>query len=242
MDRPGYVSLFSSAGVGCYGFNLEGFDCIATSELISRRIEIQKYNNVCSLDGGYISGDITQPNIQQKIIDQIGLWKQTYNRTDIDVVIATPPCQGISVANHKKNNELKRNSLVVQSLSIIDQVNPKFFVLENVRGFLSAVCTDTDGTNKSIQDAIMNNLAGHYNIAHRVLNFKDYGNNSSRTRTLVIGVRKDILELSPYELFPESRPVPTLRDTIGDWPRLVTMVEVSPRDADHSFCPDDVCM
>ena len=189
MGKRGYVSLFSSAGVGCYGFDLEGFDCIVTSELIERRIKIQKYNNVCSLENGYILGDITDPEINKRITSQISAWKETYNESEVEVLIATPPCQGISVANHKKNNELKRNSLVVESLRIIRQINPKFFVIENVRGFLGTPCTDVDGANKTIKEAITNNLAGHYNIAHRVMNFKDYGNNSSRTRTVIIGIR-----------------------------------------------------
>ena len=42
-----YISLFSSAGVGCYGFKEQNFKCIATSELIESRINIQKYNNKC---------------------------------------------------------------------------------------------------------------------------------------------------------------------------------------------------
>ena len=46
-NKPTYISLFSSAGIGCYGFKLEGFDCIATNELIARRLEIQKFNNKC---------------------------------------------------------------------------------------------------------------------------------------------------------------------------------------------------
>ena len=35
-----YISLFSSAGVGCYGFKLEDFICIATNELIERRLNV----------------------------------------------------------------------------------------------------------------------------------------------------------------------------------------------------------
>ena len=42
-----YISLFSSAGIGCYGFKMEDFECIATNELIERRLNIQKYNNKC---------------------------------------------------------------------------------------------------------------------------------------------------------------------------------------------------
>ena len=49
-----YVSLFSSAGVGCYGFKEEGFYCIATVELLERRLKIQKFNNKCAYNSGYI--------------------------------------------------------------------------------------------------------------------------------------------------------------------------------------------
>lgn len=240
--KLGYVSLFSSGGVGCYGFNLEGFDCIVTSELIQRRIEVQKSNAVCSLESGYVSGDITDSEIQQKIIDGIDIWKNQYDSNEVDVLIATPPCQGISVANHKKNNELVRNSLVVESLKLIKQVQPRFFVLENVRGFLTTLCTDVDGLDKPIREAIFSNLANSYNIAHQVINFKDYGNNSSRTRTLVIGVRKDIEEVAPFELFPAKREAPTIRDSIGHLPRLKTMGDIHSEDIYHSFRPYDVRM
>lgn len=43
-QKKTYISLFSSAGVGCYGFKLEGFECIATNELIERRLNVQKAN------------------------------------------------------------------------------------------------------------------------------------------------------------------------------------------------------
>ena len=44
-----YVSLFSSAGIGCYGFKEAGYSCIATVELLERRLKIQKHNNKCML-------------------------------------------------------------------------------------------------------------------------------------------------------------------------------------------------
>lgn len=43
-DRLTYISLFSSAGVGCYGFKMRGFECIATNEIVERRINVQKFN------------------------------------------------------------------------------------------------------------------------------------------------------------------------------------------------------
>ena len=64
-----YISLFSSAGVGCYGFKENGFECIATSELIKSRIDIQKFNKKCKYQSGYICGDITDNSIQNKIYE-----------------------------------------------------------------------------------------------------------------------------------------------------------------------------
>ena len=90
-----YVSLFSSAGVGCFGFKQEGFDCIATSELIERRWDIQKINNKCKYEEGYILGDITQDEIKQQLFDAIDSFKQKENVDDVDVIIFTPPCQGM---------------------------------------------------------------------------------------------------------------------------------------------------
>jgi DNA (cytosine-5)-methyltransferase 1 len=68
--------------------------------------------------------------------------------------VATPPCQGMSVAYHKKNEELTINSLVVESIKITKEVNPKFFIFENVRAFLNTTCTDIDGTEKTIEEVL----------------------------------------------------------------------------------------
>lgn len=105
FNKMTYISLFSSAGVGCYGFKMEGFECIATNEIIPRRLDIQRFNNKCKYDSGYICGDITLPETKAAITNQINLWKKSEKINGLDVLIATPPCQGMSVANHKKNEK-----------------------------------------------------------------------------------------------------------------------------------------
>ena len=87
-----YISLFSSAGIGCYGFKEEGFYCIATVELLERRLKIQSYNHKCVYNSGYICGDMTMPETKEKIFSELDFWKKGYNITDLDVLIATPPC------------------------------------------------------------------------------------------------------------------------------------------------------
>lgn len=232
-----YISLFSSAGIGCYGFKLEGFDCIATNELISRRLEIQKFNNKCKYDSGYICGDITLDSTKENLFTEIYRWKKQESVSRVDVLIATPPCQGMSVANHKKTStEIIRNSLVIESIKVIKEVYPKFFIFENVAAFMKTICTDIDGKDKTISEAIENNLGSLYSYASKVINFKDYGACSSRQRTLVIGVSNDLAdEVSPLELYPSLVPEKTLRETIGNMKRLTQFGEIEKSDIYHSF-------
>lgn len=239
IQKPTYISLFSSAGVGCYGFKLEGFDCIATNELIERRLEIQKFNNKCKYPSGYILGDITKQSTKNALYNEIILWKTKENVSDIDVVIATPPCQGMSVANHKKSSEeIVRNSLVVESIKIINNIYPKIFIFENVSAFMKTICTDIDGTNKSIKEVIDSNLSNRYVIKSNILNFKNYGSNSSRTRTLVIGIRKEFCEeVLPDDFFPDYVEEKKLKDIISFLPSLKKMGEVYSKDIYHAFRP-----
>lgn len=235
MKKPlTYISLFSSAGVGCYGFKLNGFECIATNELLTKRLKIQAFNNKCKYESGYIDGDITKQEVKQKLLNELKFWQEKHKIKTPDVLIATPPCQGMSVANHKKNDEISRNSLVVESIKLTNKILPKYFVFENVRAFLNTTCTDIDGVVKPIKQAIKYNLGGNYNILYKIVNFKEYGSNSSRTRTLVIGVRKDIPNITPYDIFPKKQKSKTLRQLIGDLPSLTEMGEIS-NDIFHSY-------
>lgn len=234
MNKLTYISLFSSAGVGCYGFKQEKFNCIATNELIQRRLDVQKCNNKCKYESGYICGDILSNDTKDKIYNEIELWKHKEKIDEVTTIIATPPCQGMSVANHKKKEEQERNSLVIESIKIIKDIRPKTFVIENVRAFLNTICTDVDGTDKRIEEAIISNLGRLYNIKAKILNFKDYGSNSSRTRTVVIGVRKDI-DINPDDLFPDKKKEKTIRQVIGYLPTLNNMGEIYDQDIYHSF-------
>ena len=210
-----YISLFSSAGVGCYGFKQAGFECIATNEIIERRLNIQQLNSKCKFEGGYISGDIKENATKKQIFTQIDFYKKLGN-DKVDIVVATPPCQGMSVANHKKsNNEIERNSLVVESVELISKIKPRFFILENVPSFYKTGCIDKQGNLIEIGKMIEQNLAMEYSIYHNVINFKNYGAHSSRTRTLVIGVCKELKNyIASIEFFPNFVPEKTLKEVI----------------------------
>jgi len=216
-----YVSLFSSAGVGCHGFQMEGYHCIATNELIERRMEVQRVNKKCQYESGYVVGDISASEVKDKIYNEISNWEHLGN-DKVDVVIATPPCQGISVINHKKNDkDLNRNSLVVESVEVVKQIRPRFFIFENVMAFQKTICITPDGITMPIGEYIKATLGNDYIITGRILNFMNHGSNSSRTRTVMIGVNKTYRNnIVPYDLYPEYCPEKTMRDVIFDHPRL----------------------
>lgn len=230
-----YVTLFSSAGVGCHGFQMEGYHCIATNEIIERRMQVQRYNHKCEYDSGYIAGNITSEDIKQRIYDEIHMWEKKGNDR-VDVIIATPPCQGISVINHKKNDkEINRNSLVVESVEIIHRIKPRFFILENVMAFQKTLCITPDERTVPIGEYVREVLGKEYIISGRILNFMNYGSNSSRTRTLMIGVDKTYRNnITPYDIYPEFRSEKTLRDVIYDYPRL-EWGEICVDDFYHAF-------
>ena len=230
-----YISLFSSAGVGCYGFKQEGYQCIATCELLEKRLNIQKYNNKCLLDSGYILGDLSSKDIKESVYSEVEKWTQKGNDR-VDVLIATPPCQGISVINHKKNdNDIKRNSLVIESVEMIKKLRPRFFIFENVMAFQKTLCITTDDKVIPIGDFIKAELGKDYVITGRILNFMNYGAASSRTRTIIIGVdNKYKNTISPYELYPVYQKEKTLRDVIFNQPRL-EWNEICEDDFYHAF-------
>ena len=237
-----YISLFSGAGIGCYSFKKRNFKCIATCEIEKKRLEIQKINKKCERESGYIESDLKLKTTKKKIFIEINFYKKNGIK-DVDVVIATPPCQGMSVANHKKkSDEIIRNSLVVESVDLVKQINPKIFIFENVKSFLKVNCIDKNSDIKKIGEHIESELSGIYNIHSEIINFKDYGVPSSRSRTIVIGTRKDIEGITPYDFFPKKEKAKTIRESIGGLKSLKKMGEIDPKDIYHFFKTYDTRM
>jgi DNA (cytosine-5)-methyltransferase 1 len=234
IKKNNYLSLYSSAGIGCFGFKKNNFDCIATVEIISKRLQIQKFNKICDDDEGYINDDISKIETKNKIFNIVTKYKKINNISEIDVVIATPPCQGISVANHKKKDELKRNSLIVDSFVITKEIRPKFFLFENVQNFLKTICTNNDGELMTIKESLNKILLSDYFISSKKINLCNFGSNSSRTRTLILGCRRDLNE-DPDDFFPDYIKEKKISELISHLPKLKKFGDISENDIYHSF-------
>lgn len=232
---PSYISLFSSGGIADFAFKNAGFHCIASAELISRRLEVQRVNGIAAPED-LICGDLQVPSVYRAVLDRAKHWQERMLEP-VTCILATPPCQGMSVANHKKGDELERNSLVVRSIEAVNTIRPLTFVFENVPAFMRTLCTGLDSKLRPIGEEIDRVLSGNYEFYSAILPLERFGSPSSRKRSITIGVRNDILWATPLDLFPEAREAQTVRELIGDLPSLTQMGEISQSDFLHAFRP-----
>lgn len=128
----------------------------------------------------------------------------------IDLVVGGPPCQGFSMAGRRNEND-QRNKLVESYIDFIRIIQPKIIFFENVKGFTLEFKKNKD-KGKAYSSYVENALkeAG-YDVKGELVNFGDYGVPQKRTRFILIGIRKDIQEVSKknaqqfFSLIKENR-------------------------------------
>lgn len=125
--------------------------------------------------------------------------------------------------------------MVVESIELVDKIRPKVFVFENVKAFMKTLCVTKDERVLPIMEYIREALGANYVISGNVLNFMNYGANSSRTRTLVIGIDKKYRDvITPLDLFPKYQQEKTLEQVVRHFPSL-EWGEICQNDFYHAF-------
>lgn len=129
----------------------------------------------------------------------------------VDVLQGGVPCQAFSHAGERKGLDDPRGKLIVQFNKLINECEPKIFIVENVKG----LTTHNKGeTLKSILTLFEND--GKYRVYHKVLNAKDYNVPQKRERIIIIGVASSITKTFTY---PEkSTNSVLLKDVLIDVP------------------------
>ncbi|WP_066219620.1 DNA cytosine methyltransferase [Formosa haliotis] len=128
-DTPIALSFFSGAMGLDIGLEKAGFKTIFASEINNAcRKTILKNNPEINL-----IGDILDYS-PQEIKKISGLTEND----DIDLIVGGPPCQAFSTAGKRKGFEDKRGNVFLTFIDIIIALRPKYAVIENVRGLLSA--------------------------------------------------------------------------------------------------------
>lgn len=191
------VSLFSGCGGLDLGFEKAGFDIIWANEFDKSIWETYEYNHPST-------------QLDKRSINDIS----TEEIPECDGIIGGPPCQSWSAGGSKRGIKDKRGQLFWDYIRVLNAKNPKFFVVENVKGMLLKRHGDALSNFKEAFKA-----AGKYgyDLYFQLVNAADYDVPEDRERVIFIGLRKDLnLKYSfPQPTTPVGRRV-TLKDAIWD--------------------------
>ena len=228
-QRPIAVDLFAGVGGMTLGFEQAGFDVLASVEIDPIHCATHEYNfpmwtAICAS-----VTNISGTNIREK--SKIG-------DREVDVVFGGPPCQGFSLMGKRAFDD-PRNKLVSHFMSLVKELNAKYFVMENVKGL-------TLGNHRQFLDEVIESFEQNgYHIInpYKVLDASNFGVPQHRERLFLIGCRQG-LTLPNYPL-PITKPAkakrmpqelvdlpdsPTVRDAIADLPDVTKYKELSDRD------------
>ena len=215
--RPIAVDLFAGAGGMTLGFEQAGFDILASVEIDPIHCAIHKFN--------FPFWTVICKSVEETTGKEIRNSSQIANQ-EIDVVFGGPPCQGFSLMG-KRSFDDPRNSLVFHFIRLVVELQPKFFVLENVKGM-------TVGKHQEFIAEIINQFteSGYQVDAnYQVLNAANYGVPQNRERLFLLGSRQNI-ELPKYPdkmIFPNLKS-PTVWDALQDLPIIENYPELYQQD------------
>lgn len=211
--RPIGVDLFAGAGGLSLGFEQAGFDVAAAVEIDPIHCATHEYNfpNAAIVCASVI--DLTGEEIRRRA---------NLQGVQIDVVFGGAPCQGFSMIGKRALDD-PRNQLVFHFVRLVSEIQPKYFVFENVRGL-------TLGRHVAFLDELIDALQRvGYDVLkpYQVLNAAAFGVPQDRRRLFVIGARRG----TPLPTYPEpqSKTV-NVWDAIGDLPDADCFAELQDSD------------
>lgn len=199
------TSLFSNIGVAEAYLHEIGFEVVIANELVARRASL--YSKIYP-NTKMICGDITVEDTFKKIVE---LSKQA----KIDILMATPPCQGMSTAGKQKDDD-ERNSLICPVIRAIEQIKPRYVFIENVPMFFNTYIY-VDGKRILIPDYLSKKLSKSYHIEKYVINTQDYSVPQTRDRAIMLLSRYGEKQ---WNLPEKDKNIMTMKDAIGNLPML----------------------
>ena len=163
------IDLFCGCGGLSKGFEKAGFEVELAIDLWQDAIETYNYNHKSKVGKCIDIHSLTNEYLQTIKNSIVG-------------VIGGPPCQGYSTVGTRDIND-PRNHLYLEYYRVVKEINPEFFVIENVKGLLTL--------NKgAFRDDILERFSKlGYNISYKVLNAANYGVPQNRHRVFFVGVK-----------------------------------------------------
>lgn len=217
------LSLFANIGIAEAYFKELGIEVSVANELIPRRANLYKQ---IYPETDVVIGDILDNSVFDEIINKS-------RNKKIDIVMATPPCQGMSRAGHQDDDD-ERNNLIISVLTIVKKLKPRYVFIENVNLLLE---TEIVFKKKKmlIPDVIKLSLGRQYEIDIHEIDTKYYSVPQTRERVIFLMTRKDLHD--KWELPKPDDKIITLQDAIGHLPPLDPFVKDLPADKFHSIFP-----
>ena len=226
MNKIIGLSLFSNIGVAEAYMKELGIKIAIANELLPDRAKF--YKDVYP-ETDMICGDITSECVKSEII------KKSKN-AGVNFIIATPPCQGMSTAG-KQNPEDVRNNLILDAIEIINELKPKYILLENVPQQQNTKI-NINGESILIPDFIENSLQNDYDINCEIVDALDYGVPQMRNRLIFLMTRKE-QHLNWEFIADEEKSEPiTLREVIGHLPSLDPKIQGYTHEQILQYFPD----
>lgn len=187
------ISLFSGGGIGDLALHASGVDMLVASELLTDRASVFRSNYP---DAKMIVGDIreTKETVIQEALARL-------NGRTLDILFATPPCQGMSkngrgkllngVRSGKKPKLDERNRLAIDAIEIAKKLQPRIVVFENVPEMQNALI-EHNGELRDLLVLMEELLGSDYEGRWDVVDFANYGVPQRRQRLITVFTKKDL--------------------------------------------------
>ncbi len=201
------IDLFCGAG----GFS-EGFRQAGANVLVGQDIDAtfgQTFEQTHK-SAKFVHGPIQEVSATELLISA------GVSRGEVDIIVGGPPCQGYSVYNHQRGTNDPRAGLFKEYLRIVEEIKPRWLIMENVTGIISIAGGEIV---REIQSG-MRKLG--YRVDMKLLKAEEYGVPQERRRVFFIATRNENAQIVFPEPThgPELLPYITLWDAISDLPTL----------------------
>jgi DNA (cytosine-5)-methyltransferase 1 len=229
------ISFFAGAGGLDLGIHRAGFDILLNVELESVYCQTLRQNFDSQR---VVPGDIMEYS-RERIYQEAGL----NEHAELDLMFGGSPCQSFSTAGKRQAFGDPRGQAMLKFADLLNEVQPKFFLLENVKGLLSASLRhrplnqrgpdypplEEDEQAGSALNHLLERI-GNYDVKIKLINAADYGVPQKRERVFIVGVRNDLG--TDYE-FPEATHNQLALDGKSPWVTVGEILENLQVDEHH---------
>lgn len=217
MKNRDVISFFSGAMGLDIGLSKAGLNVVIGQDIDANCVETMRANG-----HNVLSGDIRDIK-PEKVLELAGL-----HVGEPFLICGGPPCQPFSTAGKRLGINDPRGSLFMDFIRMIDYIHPRFFVMENVKGILSAPLKHTETTKETKTDpdqkqgTVLGIILSEFNklgykTVYGILDAVNYGAPQFRERFVLIGSRDGEDIFLPLPTHFQMHQNPELRwHTIGD--------------------------